>query len=425
MKQVYNNPPRSEWDEICRRPQEDPEAMRESVAEIFAQVSRDGDAAVRRLTEQYDNVSLGNYRVDLSPLSLDVDKKLQEAIRQAIVNITKFHQAHIPSGREIETMPGVRCRTKYMPIQSVGLYVPGGSASLFSTVMMLVIPAQLAGCRQITLCTPPSADGVDPLVAWTARELGLEEIYAIGGAQAIAAMALGTETVARADKIYGPGNQYVTQAKLYAQRYGTAIDMPAGPSEVLVVADASSRPDWVAADLLSQAEHGADSQVMLISSDMSLIASVQSQIEVQLADLPRAEIARAALSHARYIYMSDHEERLALVNTYAPEHLIIATSDAEVMAERVTQAGSIFVGSLCCESLGDYASGTNHSLPTAGWARSYAGVNVNSFRRAMTMQTITEEGMRELGPVVETLARAEGLEAHARAVSIRLSNLES
>jgi len=421
MSQVYHNPPPDVWADICKRPRVDSDDLLETISEIFEMVAQDGDAALHRLTEKYDGMRPDVLRIDLNSLAPEIDLELQAAIRLAISNIRKFHQAHIPSGREIETCAGVRCRTKYLPINSVGLYIPGGSASLFSTVMMLVIPAQLAACKQIVLCTPPSATGVDPLVAWTAKELGLKTIYTVGGAQAVAAMSIGTATVPQVDKVFGPGNQYVTQAKMFSQRYGTAIDMPAGPSEVLVLADADSRADWVAVDLLSQAEHGIDSQVVLLSQDLDLIAQVREQIQKQLRDLPREKIAREALQHARYIYMSDKEACLALADEYAPEHLVIATKNAEADAERITQAGSIFVGALCCESLGDYASGTNHSLPTGGWARSHGGVNVNSFRRAMTLQTITTAGLQVLGPVVEKLARAEGLEAHARAVSLRLS----
>lgn len=391
------------------------------------QVEQGGDEALRALTEQFDGVSVPELEVrseEIQAAGALLDDALKDAIRLAAANISAFHSAQEESLLRVETMPGVMCWRKSLPIQRVGLYVPGGTAPLFSTVLMLAIPARIAGCPQVVLCTPPRADGsVHPAILFAAGLAGVDRVFRVGGAQAIAAMTFGTETVPQVDKIFGPGNQYVTAAKQWAGLLGVGIDMPAGPTEVAILADETARPEFVAADVLSQAEHGPDSQVLVVATHEGLRESLKAALDEQLKDLPRADVAREALANSRLVVESDLDSAVDLINAYAAEHLIIATRNASGIAKRVVNAGSVFVGHLTPESVGDYASGTNHTLPTGGAARAFSGVSLDSFVRKTTFQELTEEGLRALGPTVKTMARAEELEGHARAVGIRLSGL--
>ncbi len=423
--QVIRYPEPARWPELTRRPVFDWSALEVQVQPIVEAVARSGDEALRRFTRQFDGVTLEHFAVpeaEFDAAERTLAPELKDAIGQAAANIERFHAAQAEAVQVVETMPGVRCWRKALPIERVGLYVPGGSAPLFSTVLMLAVPARLAGCARVVLCTPPRTDGsVHPAILFAARLAGIAEVYRVGGAQAIAAMALGTESVPRVDKIFGPGNQYVTAAKQLVQRQGVAIDLPAGPSEVLVVADDTAVPAFVAADLLSQAEHGPDSQVVLVALSEALLEATLDELEAQLATLPRADIARQALAHSRAIVVRTPDEALAFANAYAPEHLILALAEAERWAGEVQHAGSVFLGHYTPESAGDYASGTNHTLPTNGYARAWSGVSLDSFVRKTTFQHITPEGLQRLGPIVETMAAAEALEAHRRAVSIRLA----
>lgn len=399
------------------------------VRAIFEQVRAGGDAALLTLAAELDQATLSSLVVseaEFAAAVAAVPAALQAAIRQAKANIEAFHSAQRTPDIKVETMPGVACSRRSVPVQRVGLYVPGGTAPLFSTLLMLGVPARLAGCPEIVVCTPPQADGaVSPVILYVAHLLGITRIVKAGGAQAIAALALGTASVPAVDKIFGPGNRYVTAAKqLAAAEYGVAIDMPAGPSEVLVIADASANPVFVAADLLSQAEHGPDSQVVVLSDSAAVLAQVQAEVTRQLAALPRRDVAAQALENSRAILLADATAMLAFSNQYAPEHLILATDAAETLADQVTNAGSVFLGHLTPEAVGDYASGTNHTLPTSGYARQYSGVSLDSFVKKITFQRLTASGLQALGPVVETMAEAEGLAAHARAVSLRLAALD-
>ena len=427
--QVYLNPPAATWPALLARPAADESAAVEAtVAEVFAAVAADGDAALRELTQRFGGPALADLKVspeEFAAAAAQVPAPLQAAIRQARANIEAFHKAQQQPESVVETMPGVRCWRKAVAVPRVGLYVPGGSAALFSTLLMLGVPARLAGCGTIAVCTPAGPDGaVSPAVLFTAQLLGLDAVYKVGGAQAVAALALGTATVPAVDKIFGPGNRYVTAAKQRAvARHAVAIDMPAGPSEVLVMADATANPVFVAADLLSQAEHGPDSQVVLLTDSEALLTAVQHALAAQLATLPRRAIAAAALAHSRAILLSGPAELLAFSNAYAPEHLILAVADPAALAAGVINAGSVFLGHLTPESVGDYASGTNHTLPTAGYARQYAGVSLDSFVKKITFQRLSAGGLHALGPTVEIMAEAEGLSAHARAVSLRLAAL--
>ena len=392
------------------------------VSSIMNQVRDEGDSAVLNYTSQFDHVELTT-AVFQVPQEIEIDADLKAAINVAKSNIERFHQSQPVDVRKVETMPGVTCWRKSVPINTAGLYIPGGNAPLFSTLLMLAVPARIAGCEQLVVCTPCNKNGaVDPTILYTARLMGIDTVFTVGGAQAIAAMTFGTQTIPRVDKIFGPGNQFVTAAKQLAQQYGTAIDMPAGPSEVLVIADESSHPDFIAADLLSQAEHGEDSQVVLVTTSEALVAEVQNAIAAQLKSLPRRNYAEAALKNSNVIVVGSDAEAMAFSNIYAPEHLIIATGNASEMADRVINAGSVFIGKYSCESAGDYASGTNHTLPTNGAARSYSGVSVDSFVKKITFQELTQEGLELIGPTVEVMAEAEGLLAHRRAVSIRLNS---
>ena len=424
-------PSQPEWAALQQRAaQQQAQDVEQRVQQIFEDVRQRGDAALVDYARQFDRADLsatGGLRVgaeELAAAAAQVPSELQTAIRQAHANILRFHQAQLPAEERVETMPGVSCWRRAVPVQRVGLYIPGGTAPLFSTLLMLGVPARLAGCPQIVLCTPPQADGsVNPVILFTAQLLGISTIVKAGGAQAVAALSGGTESVPAVDKIFGPGNRYVTAAKQLATRYGVAIDMPAGPSEVLVIADESANPAFVAADLLSQAEHGPDSQVMLLSDSLAILEQTKAEVERQLRELPRAEVAAQALTESRAILLRTPEEMLYFSNQYAPEHLILAVQNPEQLAEGVTNAGSVFLGHLTPEAVGDYASGTNHTLPTNGYARNYSGVSLDSFLKKITFQRLTSEGLLNVGPVVEIMAEAEGLRAHARAVTLRLEAL--
>jgi histidinol dehydrogenase len=426
--QVSRYPPRFNWSGLLKRPTLDLSELERRVSDIIAEVKLNGDEAVKYYSKRFDgyegNVLLVNESEIAQAASL-VSEDLKEAIRIAKSNIEVFHSRQIPVMETVQTMPGVDCWRKAVPIQKVGLYIPGGTAPLFSTILMLGVPAVLAGCTDIVLCTPPSKDGsIHPAILYTAREVGISTIVKAGGVQAIAAMAYGTETIPAVFKIFGPGNQYVTCAKQLLQKAGVAIDMPAGPSEVAVFADETADPSFIAADLLSQAEHGADSQVLFVTTDESLIELVEQEIKLQLDLLPRKEFAALALQHSRMVLVNDAEEAMDLLNEYAPEHLILSCRNAANLAEKVINAGSVFVGHYSPESVGDYASGTNHTLPTNGYARSYSGVSIDSFMKKITFQQLSKEGLKNIGPAVEVLAAAEGLHAHKHAVSIRLKTFE-
>jgi histidinol dehydrogenase len=421
------NPPKADWAMLFSRPADDNAAVTESVRSIVQDVQQNGDAALIAYARRFDGATLDTLRVSeaaISDAANKVSSELKAAIRIAQNNITRFHQSQRMAEPVTETMPGVLCWRKSQPIQSVGLYIPGGSAPLFSTVLMLAIPAAIAGCPQIVLCSPPDASGnIHPAILYAAQQANVTEIYKAGGAQAIAAMAYGTESIPRVAKIFGPGNQYVTAAKQLVQQSGTAIDMPAGPSEVLIIADDTCVPAFVAADLLAQAEHGPDSQVVLLSTSPAVADEVLQAIETQLAQLPRQSIAEKALQNSIAVVLDDLSDCIAFSNGYAPEHLIIATTGAATVAGAVVNAGSVFIGNYTCESAGDYASGTNHTLPTSGYARSYSGVSLDSFVKKITFQQISEDGLRNIGPAIETMAEAEQLIAHKNAVTIRLNYL--
>lgn len=420
---VYNYPEKEQFEELLRRPVMDHVALFEVVKPIMNAVKLDGNEAVKRYTVKFDRVALPYLKVEAREIldaEWQVDEELKLAIIKAAINIDKFHRSQVHTEPVVETMPGVTCWRKNLPIEKVGLYIPGGSAPLFSTVLMLGIPARIASCSEVVLCSPPDKDGqIHPAILFAAQIAGIRDVFKVGGAQAIAAMAYGTSEIPKVDKIFGPGNQYVTAAKQFVQMEGTAIDMPAGPSEVLVIADGGAPAAYVAADLLSQAEHGPDSQVILVTWSEQLISNVQAELANQLAALPRKEIAEQALRHSKIFLVRSEMEAMALSNAYAPEHLILAVSNPEELAKTVMHAGSVFMGYYTPESAGDYASGTNHTLPTNGFARSYSGVSVDSFVKKVTFQQITREGLENLGPIVETMAAAELLTAHERAVSIR------
>lgn len=420
---VIKFPSREEWPEIVRRPAMDTRKLSQAVSAIVEDVRTDGDVALRRYSLDLDGVDLETFLVteeEFREADLAVSSDLKEALDIAKANIEKFHTRAADEIERVETMPGVVCWKRWLPIEKVGLYVPSGSAPLFSTVLMLAIPARLAGCREIVMCSPPDGDGkVNAATLVAAKLCGVTKVFKIGGAQAIAAMAYGTASVPSVYKIFGPGNQYVTEAKLQVMRDGIAIDMPAGPSEVAVLADESCAPEFVAADLLSQAEHGPDSQVILVSDSEQVIDAVLAEVDRQVEKLPRRETAKAALANSKSILMRSTAEGIELLNEYAAEHLILAVEDADTVADAVTNAGSIFLGNYSCESAGDYASGTNHTLPTNGAARAFSGVTTASFMKTITYQKLSEDGIRNLGSVIETMAAAEGLEAHRNAVAIR------
>jgi histidinol dehydrogenase len=423
-----DNPGRETWPELLKRPVQKNATLEAAVRPVLDAVRADGDAALLRYTAQFDGVTLNTLTYPAEKMEqqlAQVPQVLKDAIDLAAANIRTFHAAQVQEPEIIETMPGVRCYRKSVGIETVGLYIPGGTAPLFSTVLMLGIPAQLAGCKNIYICTPPDKNGeLHPALVYAAYCCGIKNIYTVGGAQAVAAMAYGTATIPKADKIFGPGNQYVTLAKQLVQQDGVAIDMPAGPSELAILADDAAVAEFVAADLLSQAEHGPDSQVILVTDSPALVDEVMHELEAQLAELPRAAIATQALHHARAVVVKSLEEGMALLNHYAPEHLLLAVRDPETWAARVVNAGSVFLGNWSPESVGDYASGTNHTLPTNGYARAYSGVSLDSFVKKITFQQLTPSGLQLLGKAVEEMAAAEGLDAHRLAVTKRLNALK-
>ena len=424
---IYKNPNEAEVREIVTRPTKDAADLTATVSAVLARVKNEGDAAVLDYERQFDKVEMNSLAV--TPAEFEaaedaVSDELKAALQLAHSNIARFHEAQRYAGIDVETAPGVRCWQRSVAIERVGLYIPGGTAPLFSTVLMLATPARIAGCSEIVLCTPPSRDGsVNPAILVAARIAGVDKVFKAGGVQAIGAMAYGTESVPKVSKIFGPGNQYVQCAKQLVSLADVAIDMPAGPSEVAVIADATANAAFVAADLLSQAEHGVDSQVLLITTSEALLAAVEAEVERQLAALPRQDIATAALANSRIVLVGSVDEAIALSNRYAPEHLIIETAEAEALAARVVNAGSVFIGHLTPESAGDYASGTNHTLPTNGYATAYSGVNLDAFCRKITYQHITPEGLRSIGRAVELMAEAEQLDAHKNAMTLRLESL--
>lgn len=426
---IILNPERSEWPSLWKRPAADTRKLENSIREILDQVKSEGDWALRNYSEKFDRTDIKELRVSSSEISEafgTLPENLKAALHLAKSNIEKFHNAQIMEEQVVETISGVRCWRKSVPIETVGLYIPGGSAPLFSTVLMLAVPARIAGCKNIVICTPPGKEGmINPLIICAASMAGVTDIFKVGGAQAIAAMAYGTETIPKVDKIFGPGNQFVTKAKEMVQLDGIPIDMPAGPSEVLVIADSNAEPAFIAADLLSQAEHGPDSQVMLLTDDQELPRKVKDEIEKQISNLPRQEIAEMALSNSLIILLDSLADCMDFSNGYAPEHLIISTTDPENLSEKVKNAGSVFLGKYSCESLGDYATGTNHTLPTNGFARNHSGVSVEEFMKKISFQKVTADGIRNIGPYVELMAEAELLDGHKNAVTIRLNSLKN
>ena len=426
---IVNYPKKEDWQQLLQRPALEQLSLEKKVEKILEKVKAGGDKAVKRMTKQFDGVKIKNLLVsekEMKEAIANVADELKEAITVAKNNITAFHASQLQPEHVIETMPGVRCWRRSVGIERVGLYIPGGTAPLFSTVLMLGIPAKLAGCKEIVLCTPPQKDGdINPVILFAAQLAGITKIFKAGGAQAIAAMAYGTETISKVYKIFGPGNQYVTCAKQLIQANNVAIDMPAGPSEVCVLADETADPSFIAADLLSQAEHGADSQVLLVTVSSSWADKVKHEIDKQVKELPREKFALQSLSNSKAIIVNTIEEAIEMVNEYAAEHLIISCADDEAIAENVINAGSVFLGNYSPESVGDYASGTNHTLPTNGFARSYSGVSVDSFVKKITYQKLSKDGLSNIGKTVEIMAKAEGLDAHANAVSVRLKTMSN
>jgi len=426
MLAVHEYPEKKTWKALLSRPSLDDSSLEASVSNILREVKQNGDEAVKRFATMFDKVTIKNFAVtpqEINEAAAQVSDELKQAIEQAKSNIEKFHVAQLKPEEPIETMPGVMCWRKSVAIEKVGLYIPGGSAPLFSTLLMLGIPAKIAGCKNIILCSPPNREGnLHPAILYAAKLVGVTQIFKVGGAQAIGAMAYGTATIPAVYKIFGPGNQYVTCAKQLVQKNGIAIDMPAGPSEVAVLADESANASFVAADLLSQAEHGSDSQAILVTNSESIVTDTKVEIEKQLSALPRKDIAENAIKNSRIFLVRNIKEGIELINEYAPEHLIISCNDAENIGEKIVNAGSVFLGNYSPESAGDYATGTNHTLPTNGYAKAYSGVSVDSFIKKITFQKLTKEGLQHIGKTVETMAEAEGLEAHANAVRVRLSN---
>ncbi|MBK6935938.1 MAG: histidinol dehydrogenase [Chitinophagaceae bacterium] len=426
MIKVFTNPAIKSWSGIIKRPVTDTASFEKSVRKILKKVEKKGDQALHKYSKDFDRIKIKTFRAgkeEINGAAGQLTDELKTAILQAKENIFRFHKRQKEANKKMETMPGVTCWRRPVAIEKVGFYIPGGSAPLFSTVLMLAIPASIAGCKEIILCTPPAENGsIHPAILYTAQLCGIEKIYKVGGAQAISAMAYGTETIPKVQKIFGPGNQYVTTAKQLVQYQGIAIDMPAGPSEILVIADNSAVPAFVAADLVSQAEHGPDSQVILITISSSIAKEVKKEIKKQVNKLPRKKIALATLSNSKIIILKSIEEAIKLSNFYAPEHLILACEQAEEISKLVTAAGSVFLGNYSPESAGDYASGTNHTLPTNGYAAMYSGVSLDSFVKKITFQQLTKEGLQKISNTIITMASAEGLDAHKNAVSIRLIN---
>lgn len=425
---IIRYPEKANWNELLARPVLNTETLNDTVCEILSHIRKEGDKAVLEYEEKFDKVRLSSLCVseeEFAKAEKEVSIELKAAIMLAWNNIRTFHESQRFIGKKVETLPGVTCWQKAVAIEKVGLYIPGGTAPLFSTVLMLATPAQIAGCKEIILCTPPDKNGnVPAAILYAARTAGVSKVFKTGGVQAIGAMAYGTESIPKVYKIFGPGNQYVTAAKQMVSLHDVAIDMPAGPSEVEVLADETANPIFVAADLLSQAEHGVDSQAMLITTSEELLKEVEFEVNRQLSLLPRWEIAQKALEHSKLILVKDMEEAVELTNLYAPEHLIIETKDYAEIAEKITNAGSVFLGNLSPESAGDYASGTNHTLPTNGYAKAYSGVSLDSFIRKITFQEITSEGMKTIGPAIEVMAANESLNAHKNAVTVRLKSLK-
>jgi len=428
MKKIYN-PPKESWSEILKRPILDSATIEDTVDEIFNEVKTKGDIAIIRYTNLFDDVHLNNINVtdnEIKEANNLVSKELKAAIKLSKSNIEKFHKAQKSKSIRVETSNGVNCWQEKRPIQKVGLYIPGGTAPLFSTILMLAVPASLAGCSEIILCSPPNKEGkIHPAILFTAQLCGVTKIFKVGGIQAIAGLTFGTQTIPKVYKIFGPGNQFVTTAKQLATKFGVAIDMPAGPSELLIVADDTADPSFVASDLLSQAEHGIDSQVILVSTSKKLIDLVENEISVQIKKLPRKEIVKKAIENSKLIYVDKDRIALDLINEYGPEHFIICISDYNYYVNGIINAGSVFIGNYTPESAGDYASGTNHTLPTNGYTKQYSGVNLDSFMKSMTFQKISEEGIKNIGNAIELMAEAEGLHAHKNAVSLRLRSLEN
>lgn len=426
MKTILN-PKRQDWSTILERPTQSVEDIEITVNQIFDDVKRNKDYAVSKYTELFDGAVLDTSLVSLDEIDKAVNSvsdNLKEAIKQAKANIEAFHKAQKTEKVSVETVKGVECWQEKRPIEKVGLYIPGGTAPLFSTVLMLATPANIAGCKELVLCTPPNKDGkIADEILYTAKLCGVTKIFKVGGIQAISAMTFGTETIPKVYKIFGPGNQFVTVAKQLATKFGVAIDMPAGPSELLVVADNSANASYVASDLLSQAEHGTDSQVILVSTSKKLIENVNNEIQKQILELPRQAIAEQAITNSKLIYVENDEIALELINEYAPEHFIICAKNEDLYVNGITNAGSVFIGNYTPESAGDYASGTNHTLPTNGFSKAYSGVNLDSFTKSITFQKISKSGLQNIGRTIELMAEAEGLQAHKNAVSIRLKDL--
>ncbi len=427
MNKTYN-PEKTTWEALLKRPTQTVADIEATVDVIFKEVKNGGDAVVEKYTRQFDGAVLQNQlvsNIEIEEAKKLVSTELKIAIQEAKLNIEKFHTAQKTDRIEIETSKGVKCWQEKRPIQKVGLYIPGGTAPLFSTILMLAVPAEIAGCQEIVLCSPPNKEGkINPAILYAANLCGVSRIFKIGGIQAIAAMTFGTESIPKVYKIFGPGNQYVTVAKQIATKHGVAIDMPAGPSELLVVADDSANASFVASDLLSQAEHGVDSQVILVATSKTILAEVEKEVTSQISLLPRKEIAEKAIANSKLIYVEDDETALSLINEYAPEHFIVCVENEDFYVDNIANAGSIFVGNYTPESAGDYASGTNHTLPTNGYAKQYSGVNLDSFMKSMTFQKITKEGMKSIGNTIEVMAEAEGLQAHKNAVTLRMNSLK-
>ena len=425
---IINNPNRESWSEVLKRPTQTVGDIEATVTEIFTKVSETGDVAIKAFTKKFDGINLESNVVSPNEIELaiqQVPEKLQKAIRLAKQNIEVFHTAQKTSRTAIETAKGVQCWQEKRPIQKVGLYIPGGTAPLFSTVLMLAVPAQIAGCKDIVLCSPPNKEGIlAPEILFAAQLCGITKIIKVGGIQAIAGLTFGTETIPHVYKIFGPGNQFVTVAKQLATKYGVAIDMPAGPSELLVVADKTANASYIASDLLSQAEHGTDSQVILVSTSKRLIDEVSAEVGIQLEVLPRKSIAEKAIANSKLIYVENDDIALELINEYGPEHFIICCENEDLYIDGIGNAGSVFIGDYTPESAGDYASGTNHTLPTNGFSKAYSGVNLDSFLKSMTFQKISKEGLLNIGEAIELMAEAEGLQAHKNAVTIRLKDLK-
>lgn len=424
---VIKYPKRADWSTILKRPTQTVDDIEATVNQVFDDVKRNGDTAIAKYTSMFDGVELGSMIVSESEIefaSSQVSEELKKAIQLAKSNIEAFHKAQKTDKVFLQTQNGVECWQEKRPIQKVGLYIPGGTAPLFSTVLMLSVPANISGCEEIVLCSPPNAEGkIANEILYTAQLCGVTKIVKVGGIQAIAGLTFGTDSIPQVYKVFGPGNQFVTVAKQLATKFGIAIDMPAGPSELLVVADDAANAKYVASDLLSQAEHGTDSQVILVSTSKQLIDDVSQEIESQLQALPRFEIAKKAIENSKSILVKSKEEALDLINEYGPEHFIICTSDDDYFVENISNAGSVFIGNYTPESAGDYASGTNHTLPTNGFSKAYSGVNLDSFVKSITFQKISKEGIRNIGPSIELMAEAEGLQAHKNAVTLRLNDL--